>query len=54
MYRKPPIILAQLLQQYRYWRGKILRLLDIKGRTAWLYSPDCQTHFAGSLQGVAA
>ncbi|RKW25770.1 MAG: histone deacetylase family protein [Kingella sp. (in: b-proteobacteria)] len=49
MYRKPPIILAQLLQQYRYWRGKILRLLDIKGRTAWLYSPDCQTHFAGSL-----
>ncbi|WP_051323619.1 histone deacetylase family protein [Kingella kingae] len=49
LYRKPPIIIAQLLSQYRYWRRKLLRLLDIKGRSAWIYSPDCQAHFAGSL-----
>lgn len=49
MHTKPPIIIAQLLHQYRYWRAKLLRLLDIKGRTAWIDSPDCQAHFVGSL-----
>lgn len=34
-----------LLRQYRYWRTQILRLLDIKGRTAWIYSPACQSCF---------
>lgn len=35
-----------LIAQYRYWRKKLLRLLTIKGRTAWIYSPYCQAHFA--------
>ena len=47
MYEKLPFPFTLLLKQYRYWRRKILQLLAIKGRTAWIYSPYCQTHFAG-------
>lgn len=45
MYRNLPFPLTLLLQQYRYFRAKFLRLLDIKGRTAWVFSPECQAHF---------
>ena len=33
------------LRQYRFARAKLLRLLAIKGRTAWIFSPACRTHF---------
>ncbi|MDK4685355.1 histone deacetylase family protein [Kingella negevensis] len=45
MYKKPPLLIHLLLQQYRFVRAKILRLLDIKGRTAWIYAPECLAHF---------
>ena len=35
-----------MVAHYRFWRRKILRMLAIKGRTAWIFSPHCQTHFA--------
>ncbi|MDO4434619.1 MAG: histone deacetylase family protein [Alysiella sp.] len=37
-----------LLRQYRFWRAKVLRLLNIKGRTAWITAPECLTHFVDS------
>ena len=36
---------ALVLRQYRFVRAKLLRLLAIKGRTAWIFSPACRTHF---------
>ncbi|ULJ69873.1 histone deacetylase family protein [Wielerella bovis] len=45
MYQKLSFLLQLSLRQYRYLRVKFLRLLDIKGRTAWVYAPECQAHF---------
>lgn len=39
------LLLNSLLRQYRFWRAKVLRLLDIKGRTAWIAPPECLAHF---------
>ena len=37
--------MALVLRQYRFVRAKLLRLLAIKGRTAWIFSPACLAHF---------
>lgn len=37
-----------LIRHYRFWRAKVLRLLDIKGRTAWISAPECLAHFVSS------
>lgn len=42
------LLLRSLLRQYRFWRAKVLRLLDIKGRTAWIAPPECLAHFTDS------
>lgn len=39
------IIINTLIRHYRFWRAKILRLLDIKGRSAWISAPECLAHF---------
>lgn len=40
-----PFPLSLLVRQYRFMRTKLLRILAIKGRTAWVYSPNCLAHF---------
>ncbi|XXQ67802.1 histone deacetylase family protein [Neisseriaceae bacterium B1] len=40
-----PILLNTALKHYRFWRAKILRLLDIKGRSAWITAPANFSHF---------
>lgn len=40
------LLLRSLMRQYRFWRARLLRLLDIKGRTAWIAPPQCLAHFA--------
>lgn len=42
---KPPFPVMLMLRQYRFVRAKLLRLLAIKGRTAWIFSPACLAHF---------
>lgn len=39
------ILLRSLRRQYRFWRARLLRLLDIKGRTAWIAPPESLAHF---------
>ena len=47
--KKHPKLLFSIslfLKQYRFARARLLRLLDIKGRTAWISAPACAAHFA--------
>lgn len=43
------LLLRSLIRQYRFWRAKVLRLLDIKGRTAWIAPPECLAHFTDGI-----
>lgn len=40
-----PILLNTAIKYYRFGRAKLLRLLDIKGRSAWITAPENLNHF---------
>lgn len=42
---RSPIVLNTTIRHYRFWRAKLLRLLDIKGRSAWITAPEHLAHF---------
>lgn len=45
MKRHSPILLNSMVRHYRFWRAKVLRMLGIKGRSAWISAPAHLTHF---------
>lgn len=40
-----PVLIDAAIRHYRFWRAKLLRLLDIKGRSAWISTPESCTYF---------
>ena len=45
---KTPLFVSRMLRYLRFWRARLWRLLGFKGRTAWVYAPECGAHFAAA------
>lgn len=42
-----PFPFNRVYQHYLFWKRRVYRLLGLKGKTAWISTPACLTHFAG-------